>query len=357
MSLSLTQVFNPRPGWYRGDFHCHTNHSDGVLTPPQLLEVAKAEGLDFFAITDHNSVGAYPHFGETGNLLIIPGAEVTYKGGHFNVFGLDADYDWLKQMDYIPAPRPEDPYPTVNKLMERIAGLGLSNSINHPLLKPWAWEFPDTDLRHLDCLEIWNDPSWPDNQRDNPRAIALWTEWLNAGYRITAIGGSDYHRPIPPPNPPKPADRLGLPSTYVNAAELSGQAILQAVRERRAYVSMGPRATFQARVNGQTFDIGTDLGSLSGEIEFNATLLDCASLASARIVKRGKTLVEASVTRGDVTLTCTDRVDPTQSAWYRFDVYDSNGLMLAITNPIFAGQHRAPERRTFRDFVSGLAKE
>jgi hypothetical protein len=353
MSLSLTQVFNPRPGWYRGDFHCHTLHSDGALTPPQLLELARTEGLDFFAITDHNSVSAYPHFGETGNLLILPGTEVTYKGGHFNVFGLEADYDWLTQMDYIPAPRPEDPYPTVNRLMERIAGLGLLNSINHPLLKPWAWEFPDTDLRFVDCLEIWNDPSWPDNQRDNPRAIALWTEWLNAGYGITGIGGSDYHRPVPPPNPPKPPDRLGLPSTYVYASQLSGQAILQAVRQRRAYVSMGPRVTFQARANGQTFDMGADLGQWKGEIEFSATVAGCATPANARIVKNGEAIAESAVANGGVRLTRTDRADATQPAWYRFDVYDAAGLMLAITNPIFVGPRRTPERHWFGDFVSG----
>jgi hypothetical protein len=359
MSLSLTQVFNPRPGWYRGDFHAHTNFSDGALTPPHLLEVAKAEGLDFFAITDHNTIQAYPHFGETHGLLIIPGIEATYKNGHFNIFGVQGEPDWLAQVTgkYVNAPTPDDPYPTTTALMQRTASQGLLNSINHPLLKPWAWEFGSTDLHYSHCLEIWNDPSWPDNQRDNPRAIEMWTEWLNAGHRITAIGGSDFHRPVPPPNPPKPPDRLGLPSTYVYAAELSGRAILQAVRERRAYVSMGPRATFQARVNGQTFDIGADLGQWNGEIEFSATVSECATPANARIVKNGEAIAESAVTNGGAALTSADRVDAAQAAWYRFDVYDSSGLMLAITNPIFVGPGRASERHTFGDFVGGLKLE
>jgi hypothetical protein len=41
-------------------------------------------------------------------------------------------------------------------------------------------------LRHAHALEIWNDPSWSDNVRDDPRAVELWTRMLNAGYRLYA---------------------------------------------------------------------------------------------------------------------------------------------------------------------------
>ena len=351
----LTKILNPNPGWYRGDFHCHTNHSDGYHPPPELAQVALAEKLDFFAITDHNTISAYPHFGDPGRLLIIPGAEVTYKRGHFNVFGIEAEYDWAKQMDYIEAPRAEDKYPTINALMERTASLGLLNSINHPLLKPWAWEFPDAELRRVHCLEIWNDPSWPDNQRDNPRAIRLWTDWLNDGWRIIAIGGSDYHRPAPPPNPagqenpPKPPEKLGLPSTYVYAENLSGAAILDAVRRRRAWVSMGAQVTFQARLNGTTYDIGADVGQQSGRIDFNATITNCPATARAQIIRNGEVAAEAATT-GTTRLDFADILNPSQPVWYRLDVVAENGLMPAITNPIFAGPARAPSRHHFGDF-------
>lgn len=358
-SLSLSKIHNPRSGWYRGDFHAHTHFSDGVLTPPQLVEAAKAEGLDFFAITDHNRVGAYPEFGADPGLLIIPGIEVTFKDGHFNVFGVEGEAEWVKQICAGPLSLTNipDQYRTTMALMQHIAGQGLLNSINHPLLKPWAWEFGSTDLRYLSCLEIWNDPSWPDNARDNPRAIAMWTDWLNAGYRITAIGGSDFHRPVPPPNPPKPPDRLGLPSTYVYAAELSGRAILDALRQRRAYVSMGPQVEFRARANGATSDIGADLGVMNGAIELTARVSGCPAPARAMIVKNGGVVVEAPVESGGASVSYRDIVSPAQSAWYRFDVFDPNGGMLAITNPIFAGPPRTPDRHTFGDFVAGLMSE
>lgn len=48
--LSRTEV--GRRGWYRGDCHVHSVHSDGVLAPQQLARAAHGAGLDFLATTD-----------------------------------------------------------------------------------------------------------------------------------------------------------------------------------------------------------------------------------------------------------------------------------------------------------------
>jgi hypothetical protein len=44
----------------KGDLHIHTSVSDGALSPADAVLKAVAGGLDFFAITDHNSLGAIP---------------------------------------------------------------------------------------------------------------------------------------------------------------------------------------------------------------------------------------------------------------------------------------------------------
>jgi hypothetical protein len=235
--------------------------------------------------------------------------------------------------------------------MARTASLGLLNSINHPLLAPWAWEFPEADLRHVHCLEIWNDPSWSDNVRDNPRAVALWTQWLNAGHRITALGGSDYHRPQPLAGQDKPPERLGLPSTYVYAQNLSGRAVLDAVRERRAYVSMGPTVTFQACHAETVYEIGADLGEVDGEIELIASVAGAGPPARARLVKNGQAIAEARTSDGRTELTARVGLDRSEAAWFRLDVLGADSLLLAITNPIFAGPLRAPQGRLFGDFA------
>ncbi|MGX5173825.1 PHP domain-containing protein [Aliikangiella sp. IMCC44653] len=40
----------------RFDFHCHSNFSDGALTPTDLVQYAVAREIDYLALTDHDSV-------------------------------------------------------------------------------------------------------------------------------------------------------------------------------------------------------------------------------------------------------------------------------------------------------------
>lgn len=351
-ALDLAYVVNPNPGWYGGDFHAHTHHSDGVLTPPELAELARREGMDFLAITDHNSLAAYPHFGAPQGLCLVPGIEVTFKAGHYNVFGLSQPAPWQENVTQgpiviDPVERNIDP----DDLLAQSADAGMLNSINHPLLPPWAWLMPETDLRHIHCLEIWNDPSWPDNRVGNPLAVEMWTCWLNAGHRITAIGGSDYHRPLNQAGINKPPDRLGLPRTYVYAHQLSGAAILDGLRRRQVYVSMGARVDFNAQLNGQTYPIGADLGVQRGVVKLTGEIAPVGRSGVARLLQNGNILTE-TLLYGDATiLHATVELDPSTPAWFRLDVLDGNGLMLAITNPIFAGPIPTPVLNTYGDFV------
>jgi hypothetical protein len=356
-TLSLSKVLNPEAGWYRGDFHVHTNASDGVYPPALVAGIAQVEGLDFVAITDHNTIEALAELSQSSGLLVVPGIEVTLDGGDFNVFGITGWCDWMESICVGQAPVPlTGRYRTVTELMRRIAADGLLSSINHPLLEPWQWRYAAADLGYIHCLEIWNDPYWPGNAHANPQAVALWTAWLNAGFRITAIGGSDYHCP-PRPEEGEPGMRLGLPSTYVAAEELSAVAILEGLRRHRAYVSIGPRVTFQARHDDTIYEIGDDLGQLRGEIEFMATLSDSPA-AYARIVRNGEVLTETLTRGGGGSLEYAAFADDDDSDslastgdWYRLDVLDQNGHMLAITNPIFVGPLSAPRLHKYGDFV------
>jgi hypothetical protein len=350
-NLSLSNVLNPRPGWYRGDLHAHTNASDGVYPSPVLVEIAEAEGLDFLAITDHNSIDALSQLGDRSSLLIIPGMEVTLDHGDFNVFGMLDRRDWMKQICTGQMRVPlRGRYPTTTDLMRSTAAAGLLNSINHPILPPWEWRYGATDLRYVHCLEVCNDPYYPDNAHANPQAVALWTAWLNAGYRITAVGGSDYHYP-PRPAEGDPGMRLGLPSTYVWAEELSVLAILKGLRERRAYVSVGPQVTFQARANSTMYGVGEDLGQLSGEIEFTASVAVGNAPARAQILKNGRVMAEGLMRDSREGLVVQTAADPARSDWYRLDVLDQGGQRLAITNPIFVGPAYVPRLNKYSDFV------
>lgn len=62
------------------DLHLHTTASDGALTPAELVQEAKARGLECIAITDHDSTngiaGALAE-GEAVGLQVIPGIEMS----------------------------------------------------------------------------------------------------------------------------------------------------------------------------------------------------------------------------------------------------------------------------------------
>jgi hypothetical protein len=210
---------------------------------------------------------------------------------------------------------------------------GFLNSINHPLLHPWEWLYKDTDLRYVHCVELWNDLYWPDNVNANPKTVEMWTDWLNAGYRVTAIGGSDYHYP-PKPELGLPGERLGQPTTYVFAEELSVAAILDGIRMGRAYVSSGPRVKLQATIGGIIYRIGDDLGEQSGEIEFTATISNKLKTVHAQLVKNGQIITNDQLRGGESSIQFRDYVNPTWSGWYRLEVLDRTGQALVITNPI-----------------------
>ncbi|HEY5520791.1 MAG TPA: hypothetical protein VIK08_09040 [Candidatus Limnocylindrales bacterium] len=51
----------PRPGWPKNhvDLHCHTNRSDGVLSPIQLYGAMAESGIEICGIADHDTLAGY----------------------------------------------------------------------------------------------------------------------------------------------------------------------------------------------------------------------------------------------------------------------------------------------------------
>lgn len=68
------------------DLHIHTDAShDGISSPLEMAEAAKARGLDGIAITDHDAImdrQAASSLSERTGLIVIPGVEVSTAEGH-----------------------------------------------------------------------------------------------------------------------------------------------------------------------------------------------------------------------------------------------------------------------------------
>lgn len=72
---------------YIGDLHMHSTYSDGENSVDELVISARKAGLDFIAITDHNTVEGGHHakalISKLGlNMLAITGEEISAEWGH-----------------------------------------------------------------------------------------------------------------------------------------------------------------------------------------------------------------------------------------------------------------------------------
>lgn len=64
----------------KADLHMHTRASDGTLTPKELINEIKSKGIEFFAISDHDSIGNVEEMrklARENNVKFIPGVEIS----------------------------------------------------------------------------------------------------------------------------------------------------------------------------------------------------------------------------------------------------------------------------------------
>ncbi|KPL01125.1 MAG: hypothetical protein AMJ91_01590 [candidate division Zixibacteria bacterium SM23_73_3] len=82
----------------RIDLHIHTTASDGLLTPVEVVEIAKKEGLSVISITDHDTIDGYQAAKKRAEELgieLIPGVElsISHRGEDFHLLGYLIDYE------------------------------------------------------------------------------------------------------------------------------------------------------------------------------------------------------------------------------------------------------------------------
>lgn len=233
------------PRWYRGDLHAHTWHSDGSAPLKDLVAVARAQGLDFVAVTEHNTISHIPLLREhtTQNLLLIPGVEISTYHGHANTWPVKGFVEFRCPSD-----------DQMAQVREAIRARGALFSINHPKESGPRWEFGN--LFEPDCIEVWGAP-WV---VFNYQSLAVWDEQLRQGKRITGVGGSDKHQW--PFTGELTWYEIGTPCTWVYADALSVNAIIAGIRAGRVFISegpAGPRLELTAKSNGQRAAMGDEL--------------------------------------------------------------------------------------------------
>jgi predicted metal-dependent phosphoesterase TrpH len=333
------------PGWYRGDLHLHTAHSDGSCVSQsgqsvpcpvfKIVSAAADRHLDFVAITDHNATSHYqalrelqPYF---DRLLIIPGREITTFEGHANVFGTTEFIDFRVGSPSVP---------TMNDLFSQVERLHALISINHPNdpageeCMGCRWEAANADLARVQAVEAVND-----GNAEGPLAgIPFWETQLNRGFHLTGIGGSDTHRPD---DKSRPLSGVGYPTTVVQAAELSERAILAGIRAGHVFIDVegAPNRLLEmtATSGGETVTMGGSLKVPMGvTIHFT---VHAAQSNSGRIEVIEDGLSISPITNpeitGDDVRQPFDLVSDGRHHWIRVNIRSRENRLLLVGNPIY----------------------
>jgi predicted metal-dependent phosphoesterase TrpH len=78
------------------DLHCHSTASDGALSPKEVVQRAKQQGVTSLALTDHDTINGQKEAAEaalSNNINYIPGIELstTWENKCFHIVGLNID--------------------------------------------------------------------------------------------------------------------------------------------------------------------------------------------------------------------------------------------------------------------------
>jgi hypothetical protein len=301
--------------WYRGDCHVHSVHSDGELTPAELVAEARAAGLDFLATTDHNTAAA--HFAWPGDFLVITGEEVTTPTGHWLALGIPPGHevDWRYRVrDGV-----------IGDRLAEVHGFGGLCVAAHPHAPYRSGDFM-FPFDGFDAVEVWNgrwtsDLPW---NADNESALAAWGHTLAAdlhqGPWRPAMGNSDTHQP----------GQIGIPQTVVWADELSTPAILAAIRAGRGWVaeSRAVELALSVTAGDRTAGIGEELptGGASAVVRLHVSGVAAGTVTFH--TDQGKAHHAPLATDLEWQTTAAD------SSFVRVEVRHEDGRMAALTNPV-----------------------
>ena len=317
------RVAKAETGWYRGDLHAHTLHSDGWWDIPEFTEYMRSRGLDFVSLSDHNTpTGLAQHRSQTEDgFLTMGGMELSTFNGHMLALGNSNWYEWrLGIRDGV----------DITSIMQAVVDSGALLIIAHPMApdEPFCsgchWFFDEARPGVAMGVEVWNG-YW---QVFNEQGLQQYYTWLNLGHRLVLTSGTDIH------NRPVPDETRRAGANVVYAEELSEKAILDAVGKGHSYVSAEPELLLTATsASGKEAMCGDKLPNEASTIK--VTWNDAHIEDILRFIVDGKVHEQVDVgVSGERQWT----LEANQAAWCTVELRDANNDMWAVSNPIFFGE-------------------
>jgi hypothetical protein len=233
----------PRAGgtqqqWYRGNTHTHTLNSDGDSSPDEVVRWYREHGYDFLVLTDHNVLtsveGLAALHGADSAFLVIPGEEVTDRFGPkpIHVNGLDVNR-------LVP---PQGGASVVEVLQRNVDAIRTADGVPHINHPNFGWAITADELRQVEntrLFEIFNGHPMVNNLGGGgvPGLEEVWDTLLTSGRLMYGIAVDDAHHFKRPWD--RTSSKPGQGWVMVRAADLTAEAILQALERGDFYASTG----------------------------------------------------------------------------------------------------------------------
>lgn len=302
-----------RGEWLAGELHVHSEHSDGAQPVGEIVEALRGAGLEFFALTDHNTTSGLRDL--PAGALAVPGLELTTFYGHATCLGVTSFVPWYD------GPRIR----AFAEMASEVHEAGGLVAVVHPFAPPnplcagCRWEYPAFSWHDADLLEIWNGDR-DEHAPINEPALRLWDELLTAGRRIVAVAGADLH------------DVAHLRTkrfarTLVQAATRSVDGILQGLQSGRVVITAGPLVALAVSAGERRWEIGdTAVVRRGARLMIHGRIMEASAQAETFVVLPGRRIpVPSTVDRP---------VEVDRPGWIRCEV-TVDGTIAAVTNPIY----------------------
>lgn len=193
---------------YPGAIHIHTTYSDGTGTFPEVIAAARAAGLRWIIVTDHDTLEGLPYAGWHDGLLVIVGHEITPPRNHLLVLNLnEVISNRLAPQAFIDEVYARGGFAIIAHPDERVR----NDFKDCYRWDDWTVDGPGKRAGQPVGLELWNLMSdWGENlTRGNryahyfvpslglsgptPATLAWWDRLNMLGRRTFGIGGVDAH--------------------------------------------------------------------------------------------------------------------------------------------------------------------
>jgi hypothetical protein len=284
---------------------------------------ARSRGLDFIAITEHNTAdthGAWEQLGDD-DLLVILGQEVTTQTGHWLALGIDPGQvvEWQYGIR-------DD---VINRYLDQVHQAGGLCVAAHPHA-PYPGGVFMYPFDGFDAVEVWNG-LWSSDRPWNANNDAALGEWgrllaasIHAGRWLPALGNSDAHR----------EGQIGLPHTVVLAEELSVGAVLSGIQAGRSWIAGSAAVDLSLEVSTarHSAGIGERLATFGKSVTVRALIGGVPSGTVSFHTERGTAYRQLLPADGSAAVEW--RTSTRESAFVRVEVRHPGGQAAALTNPV-----------------------